>query len=80
MLRLLVEAIVVGILTVAVGSLVGYLLSLATTSDLPAECKNWNKYYIMEIALFLTGVIIHLGCEVTGINRWYCKNGFACRR
>ena len=80
MLRLLLEAVIVGVLTVAVGSLVSYLLSLTTTSDLPANCKNWNKYYIMEIALFLTGFFIHLGCEVTGINRWYCRNGVACRR
>lgn len=80
MLRLFVEAFVVGLLTVAVGSLVGYALSKAVDSDLPEVCKEWNKFYVMEISLFLTGVVIHLLCEITGINKWYCKNGFACRK
>lgn len=80
MLRLFVEAFVVGLLTVAVGSLVGYALSKAVDSDLPEVCKEWNKFYVMEISLFLTGVAIHLLCEITGINKWYCKNGFACRK
>lgn len=80
MLRLLVEAVVVGLLTVAVGSLVGWGVGRAMGSDLPDTCKDWNKNYIMEICLFLTGVVIHLLCEAVGINRWYCKNGFACRR
>ena len=80
MLRLLVEAFVVGLLTVAVGSLVGYGIGKAVDSDLPEVCRDWNKFYVMEISLFLTGVVIHLLCEAVGINRWYCKNGFACRR
>lgn len=28
--------------------------------------------------LFFTGVIVHLICEVVGLNKWYCKNGVAC--
>ena len=47
MLRLFVEAFVVGLLTVAVGSLVGYSLSKAVDSDLPEVCKELNKFYIM---------------------------------
>ena len=79
-MKLLIEALVVGILTVAVGSAVGYSLSYFTKSDLPKVCKDWNKFYIMEISLFLTGFFIHILCEAVGINRWYCKNGRACRK
>ena len=78
MLQLLLEATIVGILTIIIGSLVGYCISKFVSSDLPKVCKDWNKFYIMEITLFLTGFLIHLLCEVFGVNKWYCKNGFAC--
>ena len=29
--------------------------------------------------LFILGLAIHLLCEVSGINKWYCKNGNACK-
>ena len=29
--------------------------------------------------LFFTGVLVHLICEVVGLNKWYCRNGVACR-
>ena len=28
--------------------------------------------------LFLLGFFIHLICEMSGLNRWYCKYGSAC--
>jgi membrane protein DedA with SNARE-associated domain len=79
MLRLLVEMFMVGLMTVAVGSLVGYIIGKMVSSDLPSKCKEWNKFYVMEISLFITGALIHLVCEVTGINGWYCRNGVACK-
>ena len=77
---IIIEALVVGIIVVVVGSIVGYSLSLLTKSDLPELCRNWNKFYIMEISLFLTGFITHILCEVTKLNQWYCKNGVACSK
>ena len=32
------------------------------------------------VSLFLLGFGFHLVCEITGINRWYCKHGAACLR
>ena len=78
MFRLIKEAIFVGIATVLVGSIVGFFVGKLFSVDLPLICKKWNKNHIMEISLFFTGVIIHLLCEFTGINRWYCTNGNAC--
>ena len=80
MRQLLLEAVVVGIITVIVGNIVGFIIGKSLSVDLPAVCKDWNKYYTMEISLFLTGFLIHLICEFSGINKWYCKNGFACLR
>ena len=35
-----------------VGSIVGFVLSKLTVSDLPPVCKDWNKNFIMEILYF----------------------------
>ena len=81
MLKLiLLETIVVGISIVIAGTAVSYLIGNLFKVDLPPVCKDWNKNYAMEITLFLTGVFAHLFFEGTGINKWYCKNGYACLR
>jgi membrane-bound ClpP family serine protease len=76
---LLIEALVVGVATVVVGSIVGLLVGKVLGSDLPSVCKDWNKKYAMEISLFLTGAVLHLLFELVGGNKWYCKNGVACK-
>jgi hypothetical protein len=68
MSRLAVEAIVVGILTVLVGVIVKAIISMIVPSVVPDVCKGWNKYHIMELSLFCTGVLVHLGCEFSGLN------------
>lgn len=74
------EAIVVGLATVIIGQLVGFSLSkiMKSNNSIPSESRNWNKNHIMEWSLFLTGVLVHILCELFGINKWYCKNGTAC--
>tara|TARA_Y100001958_G_C21247511_1_gene578932 strand:+ start:5468 stop:5725 length:258 start_codon:yes stop_codon:yes gene_type:complete len=77
-LKLLVEAVAVGIITVFVGYTITWIVS-NITSEAKNINKEWNKNYIMELVLFLTGMCIHLLCEVSGINSWYCENGVACQ-
>ena len=74
----MIEALVVGIATVVVGSVVGFGVGKVLGSDMPKVCENWNKKYAMEISLFLTGSLLHLLFEFLGGNKWYCKNGIAC--
>lgn len=57
--RVLVEAICVGLGLV----LLTFIMSLI----LPEKINMW-------VAVFITGVVFHLVCEVTGINLWYKKN------
>jgi hypothetical protein len=66
--RLLIEAALVGVLVVFLG--------LAIMSFV--KTQTWTKQYPFEITLFLTGVLTHLVCEFTGVNKWYCTNGNAC--
>ena len=35
-----------------------------------------NKFNFTS--LFLLGFGFHIVCEITGVNRWYCKYGAAC--
>ena len=80
MASLIVEAVVVGFMVLIGGTLVSRLLASSFSVKLPAVCKNWNKHHLMEISLFLTGFFVHLLCEMVGFNKWYCKQGHACRR
>ena len=80
MLMLFIEAILVGILMVIVGSFVGVGFSIINRQLQPSKKisdTNWNKYFVMEQSLFFTGFFVHLLCEIVGINKWYCKNGYA---
>jgi membrane protein DedA with SNARE-associated domain len=79
MKKLLVEAFMVGVMVVVIGTIVSYVIGKFTSTDLPPVCKDWNKNYIMELTLFIIGVITHILCEYTGLNKWYCRNGVACK-
>ena len=79
MYDLIVEAVVVGVMTIIFGNIAGFLIGPLFKVDLPKVCSTWNEFYTMEITLFVTGVLIHFFCEYTGINKWYCKKNL-CRR
>ena len=79
-MAVVIEAVFVGIMTVIVGVIVGLILGKIFSTNLPAICKTWNKNHIMELSLFLTGFLLHLICEFSGLNKWYCKNGTACKK
>ena len=77
------EAFAVGIILIITGYIASFIVKYIMPNPIAEEhreaCKVWNKYHSMEISLFLTGVIAHIGLELLGINKWYCVNGLACR-
>tara|TARA_B100001094_G_scaffold332038_1_gene402491 strand:- start:8739 stop:8990 length:252 start_codon:yes stop_codon:yes gene_type:complete len=74
--QLLIEAIFVGISLILIGNVVGFLVGkYYIKPELPIECANYNKYHIMEITLFLTGFLLHILFEISGLNKFYIKNG-----
>ena len=84
MSQLIYEAASVGAITILFGNVVSCVLDFVVLSPklkmkLPISSSR-DKFYEMGIVLFLTGVSIHLFCELMGINKWYCKNGYACKR
>lgn len=78
--QLLLEAIVVGISSVIMGSIVGFVMSKIVSNKKSSDSGEWNKYYVMEISLFLTGFFLHIAYEILGLNLWYCKEIFAKTR
>mgnify|MGYP007025757634 FL=1 len=66
--KIILEAFWVGLLGLVIGSIVAFVIGAFFSVDQPTVCKNWNKNYMMELSLFLTGFIIHLFSEFTRIN------------
>lgn len=71
--KIYIEALVVGLLVVLLGIALHYFsLKIYGQHDL-------NNMQVFAIHLFIIGVATHLLCEFTGINKWYCTNGSACK-
>ena len=47
-LKCQLEALVIGIATVAIGTVVRFIVGQMSYSKLPKLCKDWNKYYVMD--------------------------------
>lgn len=71
MQRLVIESIFVGIALVVIGTLIAPVVGKFFKVDLPKECKEWNKFYTMEVSLFVIGFLAHMLFEFTGLNKWY---------
>lgn len=74
---LLMEAIAVGILLIPLGYLVLY--GSVELSKRYKSVDRMDKNIKMSLGFFLLGILTHLFCELTGINKWYCKKGIACQ-
>jgi xanthine/uracil permease len=72
--KVLLEAVLVGVGVVILGTIVSYGISMLNPVKLEKVCEGWNKYYVMELSLFLTGFLFHIIFEITGLNRMYCRH------
>jgi len=70
------ESIAVGLFLILFIYVAQFILRIVKypTVATPAECKRWNKTYIMEATAFLAGFLFHMVFEYAGINKWYVKN------
>jgi len=70
---IIMEALTVGIFTVILGLI---LYNIIKKIQEPYDLNNTSTHVLY---LFVVGVMAHLVCELTGINKWYCTGGNACR-
>jgi hypothetical protein len=68
MIKLLFESIVVGFITLVIGTIIFNL----SVNKVNKNIKNPNPYGI-KFSFFITGVILHIGLELFGFNKWYCN-------
>jgi hypothetical protein len=54
---LIYQAVLFGVATVLIGLILSSILGFLKP-ELPVACEIWDKYYIMEVSYFFTGVII----------------------
>ena len=72
MLQLAFEAFIVGIINLVVGFIISYI-------SMGDKAKTFDHWTGVLLSFFITGVTIHLLCEITGLNKKYCKHGNACK-
>ena len=66
-MRIIVEAIIVGIIS----TLVGFTLSYISMGKDVHKFEHWGS---VLITFFFSGVIVHFTCETLGINAWQAGN------
>ena len=71
-MNIFVRSLYTGIATVIVGLFVSFAIELTIYSKSEHKSKEWNKYHVMEIALFVTGFLVNILTELFGYK--LCKN------
>jgi Sec-independent protein secretion pathway component TatC len=51
------QAVMFGVVTVLLGLILSMIFGFLKP-ELPKECETWDKYYVMEVVLFLSGFIL----------------------
>ena len=70
---IIIEGSVIGLSVVFLGTLISFIISMLQDQNF-SYLKNPEMY----LALFLTGFLLHVGLDVIGFNKWYCKNAQHC--
>jgi hypothetical protein len=51
------QAVMFGVVSILLGLILSAIFGFLKP-ELPKECETWDKYYVMEVILFLTGFIL----------------------
>ena len=55
--RLFKFPLIVSVIVTILGTVTSWFANKMFSVDLPPVCKSWNKNFIMEITLFITGFL-----------------------
>ena len=66
-MHFLLEALIVGLMLTVLGGIISYIMMGKDAKDF----QHWNR---VLLTYFLSGAILHILCEVTGLNAKYCKS------
>jgi len=76
--RFCLEVICVGLVTAVIGFIITSASMFISKRDF--TWKKYNFWWQVALSLFITGALVHILCQLTGINHWYCDNGVACKK
>ena len=72
MYELLAKSFGVALTTSIIISLITYIINLFITDDSQKVIYDWEHYYSHKVYLLLTGILVHIGCELGGIDNFPC--------
>jgi len=75
MIQFSLEVLFVGFLVSLIGIVISYLVMRYKSAD---EANNFEHWKSVAVSFFISGALVHIICEYTGLNHWYCKYGAAC--
>lgn len=55
--KIFYQAVMFGVVSILLGLILSAVFRFLKP-ELPEECSEWDKYYVMEVIMFLTGFII----------------------
>ena len=75
-MNILLEAIIVGAGVAILGLIISTLFMFINKNF---SVKKYHFWWQVLLSFFLTGFLFHLIAQWTGVNKWYCKYGNACK-
>ena len=70
------EAAYFGLAITVIGLIVTYVVMNNADNNKQVKFKHWNY---VALTFFISGILVHFFAEYSGVNKYYCKHGNACR-